>query len=391
MTEQTNGKPSRRPSVLVIAHRIDRDGQGMERLHARLAEALSARFDIHVLVGAIDEVTARSVTVHKIPLLERPIPLRFMMFAVFASLRLLVLGKKMSLRHSCGAIVFNRVDLVSVHLCQAAVVNANGGRTMPSSGSLARRLNTGLLKTLALHLERLAFTPQRRTTAAAVSEPGLDEVAKFYRATPRVLTENGVDGEAFGFHPTRRAEVRRQFALSDDEFVALLVGGDWTLRGVDLAIRALTDLPKNVKLLIAGRGDRRSMEELSSSLHVAERVVFLGRRNDLADLYQAADVLLQLSSYETFSLVLVEAALSHLALVTTKVGVAETLCGDDDSGGIIINRSVQDVAAGLNNARGDREQARKRAEVALHRAKRFTLTHMSEQLEVAYKEILSQS
>jgi len=391
MFTRHNGPRPQRPRVLVIAHRIDRDGQGMERLHARLAEMLSTRYEVHVLVGAIDAKTAQFVTVHSVPLIERPIPIRFIMFGVLASLRLVSLAKKMDVVHSCGAIVLSEVDLVSVHLCQAAVVAANGGRRMPRTGSLLRRLNTGTLKTLALWLEQFSFRPQRKTIAAAVSERGLDELAQFYPKTPRVLTENGVDTDVFHRDVDQRASVRSSLDLDDDLFIALLVGGDWTLRGVELAIASLVDLPPTTILVVVGRGDRSRMEELSASLGVASRVRFLGVRHDLADLYRAADVLIQMSAYETFSLVLVEAALSGLALISTNVGVAPMLCGEDQSGGMLIERSASALSSAVAFVMENQEVSLQRATTAEHRAQRFTLQHLAEQLSQVYEQILEAS
>lgn len=388
MVAHTKRPHANRPRVLVIAHRIDREGQGMERLHARLAELMSSRYEVHVLVGAIDAHTAQFVTVHQVPLIERPIPLRFVMFCILASIRLVWLAKNMNVLHSCGAIVVNRVDVVSVHLCQAAVVEANGGHLMPSTGSLIRRLNTGALKALALHLERFAFRTHTKTLAAAVSERGLEELATFYPMTPRALTENGVDGEVFYPDVENRIATRALLNLGDKDFVQLLVGGDWTLRGVELAIASLTELPENVTLLIVGRGDRIRMEALCSSLGVGNRVRFLGVRNDLTDLYRAADVLIQMSAYETFSLVLVEAALSGLALVSTDVGVATWLCGEDQSGGLLIERSSEALAAGVAFVMEHQEVSRNRAEVAERRAQRFTLNHLVDQVEKVYEQIL---
>jgi glycosyltransferase involved in cell wall biosynthesis len=130
------------------------------------------------------------------------------------------------------------------------------------------------------------------------------------------------------------------------------------------------------------------MEALCSSLGVGNRVRFLGVRNDLTDLYRAADVLIQMSAYETFSLVLVEAALSGLALVSTDVGVATWLCGEDQSGGLLIERSSEALAAGVAFVMEHQEVSRNRAEVAERRAQRFTLNHLVDQVEKVYEQIL---
>ena len=133
------------------------------------------------------------------------------------------------------------------------------------------------------------------------------------------------------------------------------------------------------------------MEELSASLGVASRVRFLGVRHDLADLYRAADVLIQMSAYETFSLVLVEAALSGLALISTNVGVAPVLCGEDQSGGLLIERSASALSSAVAFVMENQEVSLQRATTAEHRAQRFTLQHLAEQLSQVYEQILETS
>jgi glycosyltransferase involved in cell wall biosynthesis len=203
-----------------------------------------------------------------------------------------------------------------------------------------------------------------------------------------VLTENGVDTSVFFPDQQRRLTTRRVLGIEDSAFVSLLVGGDWALRGVELAIRSLVDLPETSTLIIVGRGDQQQMRMLSQSLGLGHRVRFLGERHDLDDLYRAADALIQMSAYETFSLVLVEAALTKVPLISTNVGVAPVLCGEDHSGGIMVDRDPHALAAAVRSVMENYEVAIHRADVAFDRAQRYSLSRSAHELDVVYQALL---
>ena len=384
--------PSRssvRPLIVVVAHRIDIQGQGMERLHASLARSMSELYDVHLLTGWADPETSAVTTVHRVPIPARPVPLRFAMFALLASIRLIWLKKRASLIHSCGAIVFNRVDLITIHLCQAAVVAKNQGRYRPPTGSWSSRLNTGMLKWMALTLERRSLAPLRGATAAAVSEPGLGELQKFYPDTPRALTENGVDAELFTPNHERGLALRRSLGVPSEAKVVLAVGGDWVLRGIPLLVAALGQLEQDVELWIVGRGNQALVHSLAVAEEVDGRVKMFGSRNDVADFYRAADVFVLASAYETFSLVLVEAALVGVPIVSTPVGIAPFLLGAPPfEGGLLVDRSVDALAAGLRTSLGDPMGAEVMAKRAESRAVRFTLSQLEDVVRDVYVDLL---
>ncbi len=384
--------PSRssvRPLIVVVAHRFDLNGQGMERLHAHLARAMSTTYDVHLLTGWADPETSSVTTVHRIPIPSRPVPLRFALFAMMASIRLAWLRKKAVLIHTCGAIVFNRVDLVTVHLCQAALVDENHGRYRPATGTWSSKLNTGLLKWMALKFERRSLSPRRGASAAAVSEPGLLELEKFYPETPRRLTENGVDASQFRPNHERGVALRASLGVSKETKVLLAVGGDWVLRGIPLLVDALRELDDGVELWIVGRGNRGMVKSLATSAGVGQRVRMLGQRSDVVDFYRAADVFVQASAYETFSLVIVEAALVEVPIVSTPVGVAPFLLGEPPfEGGVLVDRSVEALASGLRASLNDPDESQVRAKRAASRAQRFTLSHLEATVGELYDELI---
>ncbi len=78
-------------------------------------------------------------------------------------------------------------------------------------------------------------------------------------------------------------------------------------KGVDIALKALAELP-DCWLWIAGEGPLRSqLQALAARLGVADRTRFLGWRTDRGALLGAADMLVVPSRYEPFGTIMVEA------------------------------------------------------------------------------------
>lgn len=90
--------------------------------------------------------------------------------------------------------------------------------------------------------------------------------------------------------PARVAALRVRLGLTGR--VLLTVARLVPHKGIDLVLRALREIPKDVSYLIAGEGpERAALESLAGDLGVAARVRFAGRLSDddLAAAYAAAD------------------------------------------------------------------------------------------------------
>jgi len=336
-----------RRRVIVVAHSLVAADGGMETVHVRLIAEMLDEVDVVAVTCRLDPSLAGRVELHRVPVPTTPAPLRFAAFFVVASLILARVRRRGDVVHACGAIVANRISITTIHTLSAAIVAARGGRLAAPGAPLARRLNSGLLRWMALRAERLAYRPSRLGLAAAVSGATAAEVAQFYPQVPVVVTPNGVDPVRFHPDPTVRAAVRRELGIEDGAVVALFVGGDFERKGLGIAIEALVHTP-GVQLVAAGPGDVDGARRRAAELGVAGRVRILGPRPDVERLDQAADLYLCASDYEADSLALLEAAASGLALVSTRVGSAEAFIDTGpDAAGLLVERTPEAIAAGL--------------------------------------------
>jgi UDP-glucose:(heptosyl)LPS alpha-1,3-glucosyltransferase len=277
--------------------------------------------------------------------------------------------------HTCGAITGAHADVATVHLCHAAVPASSTGRR-----ARWRRANAGLARRLGRRYERRQYRPERTGLLVAVSPTVERELAEYYAGVPRTVIVNGVDVTPLD------TDVDRDSG-GDRALRAVMVTGDFAVKGVDVAIEALA-LARTVELTIVGGGDPARYLEMARRLGVEDRVTFTGHLDDVAPIYRRSDVVVCASVYESFGLSLVEAALAGCAVVSNDVGVASDLV-DGGDGGIIVRRSPAELADALSSLAGDRERVRKLGAAARQRALRYDAREMVARYGRLYRELVS--
>ncbi|RLT47054.1 MAG: glycosyltransferase WbuB [Chloroflexi bacterium] len=98
-------------------------------------------------------------------------------------------------------------------------------------------------------------------------------------ASTRASTiRTGVDLQRF--HPRNDAgEVRRAYGFAADDVVLVFTGWLYEFSGLDAVMRAMQQLPANVRLLIVGTGSaEQRLRALQQSLGLGARVVFAGQQ-----------------------------------------------------------------------------------------------------------------
>lgn len=124
-----------------------------------------------------------------------------------------------------------------------------------------------------------------------------------------------------------RAALRRALGVGEDDVMILTVGSSFRTKGVDRAIIALSSLAEPVrrrcKFVVVGKGKAKAFMRLARRLGVGNQVIFTGGRDDVADLYRCADLLVHAARSENTGLTLLEAMVCGLpVLVTANCGYA---------------------------------------------------------------------
>jgi glycosyltransferase involved in cell wall biosynthesis len=373
----------RRLRVALIAHDVEDNRGGTERVCVELVRRLADQIDFTVVSRTLAEDLREKVVWIRVPTPERPFLLKYAAFFVLAGLRLR--SGDADLRHSVGAIVPNRVDVVTVHFCHAGYRVATN-RFAPPGSTLLRRLNTGVVRVASIAAERWSYRRARLRAFAAVSSGIAEELDTHFPGIPVVVTPNGVDQNRFRPCVGDRAPLRAEGRPP----VALFVAGDWAGKGLALAIEGLAEAVRrgaeSLELWIVGRGDERRFARLALRCGVADRLRFLGFREDVERFYQAADIFVLPSNYEAHSLVAHEAAAAGLPLVVTRVNGFERLVGDNRAGALV-ERDPRSIGAALARLALDPELRRRQSIEARTRARAFTWERSTDGVLSLYRDL----
>jgi len=150
--------------------------------------------------------------------------------------------------------------------------------------------------------------------------------------------------------------------------VLLILARLQPVKGIDVAIRALADVP-DAYLWIAGEGPLEGdLKKLTAECGVASRVKFLGWRDDRAALLATADVCLVPSRFEPFGNVVVNAWAHGVPLVAAASQGPGFLVRDGADGLKVPVDDAPALAAAINAVLKDDALAKKLAAGGLARA-----------------------
>ncbi len=118
-----------------------------------------------------------------------------------------------------------------------------------------------------------------------------------------------------------RQSLRHEFGIGDEQLLVLQVGSGFPIKGVERSLAALVSLPQALKdrtrLFIIGRDNSQDYEKIAAKKGIAAQVTFFKSRDDLPRFYQGADLLLHPSVKESAGMVLIEAIVAGLPVLTT--------------------------------------------------------------------------
>lgn len=131
----------------------------------------------------------------------------------------------------------------------------------------------------------------------------------------------GIDIKKFSCGLIDREEKRKSLGLKDTDIMFLSVGELNKNKNHQMVIYALSKLKKkNIHYVIVGQGILfEELKVLAQELKIAEQVHLLGYRDDVKEIYQAADIFVFPSKREGLSVALMEAIACRVPIICTEV------------------------------------------------------------------------
>jgi glycosyltransferase involved in cell wall biosynthesis len=352
---------------------------GMERVLHNLAYWLPARgFEVHIVVmeylGRFAEGLEDRVTFHQVPRMSR------ISFLYPKKLIEVLRGIVPDIVHSHTGVWFK--SSLAARLARVpAIVHTEHGR--PDPVPLGDRL--------------IDNRASRRTDVVVAVSDALAAVLRRevvqHPSRVRVIA-NGVDTERLR-PPTNRSALRQQLGIPADATIIGSIGRLEPIKHYRLAIQAFARLGKRPEggqwLVLVGDGsERQSLEQMAIDLGVADRVKFLGWRQDADQIYPAFDLFTLTSRSEGTSLSLLEAMSSGVCPIVTDVGGNRAVLGPELASLLVPDNDEIALAAAwqrLLDAPEVREQLGRSARLRVEEA--FSLTRMVDQHAALYRELFT--
>jgi D-inositol-3-phosphate glycosyltransferase len=182
------------------------------------------------------------------------------------------------------------------------------------------------------------------------------ELAHYYHASPPKVTIIPCGVNLNLFKPGDREQARIELGL-DHQKALLFVGRLEPLKGLEQLLRAINQIriTGEIKLMIVG-GDEYSqdniqeLQKIAADLHIQDNISFTGSiaQEKLPVYYNAADICVIPSYYESFSLVALESLACGTPVITTDVGDMKNIICQPEAGYVLKDNSPALLASEIS-------------------------------------------
>lgn len=200
-------------------------------------------------------------------------------------------------------------------------------------------LTNGSFKNLVKNIIKLP-TNKYSTHKFAVSKKAADWLYGKEIKDEVMVVPNAIDSEKYKYNDMKRKQIRAVLGWTND-FVLIHVGNIRKEKNHKFLVNIFKDIlldEPNSKLILVGKDNLNgAIHSLARKLCVYDNIEFLGLRDDVADLLQAADVFVFPSLYEGLPGAVLEAQAAGLPCV-----ISDTITEEVEITPLVVRRSLED-------------------------------------------------
>jgi glycosyltransferase involved in cell wall biosynthesis len=386
--------------IAIITPFLDKS-HGSERCLAEQVERLARHYPIRIYTHRVDglDLSSGNISVRRIPSVPGPHLIKYAWFFVanhiWRSYDTVFRGARYAVRYS-PCINCLDANVIAVHIVFHARAKQMAGRAFSDlplrdwPRSLHRKIYFGLI----MSLERLIYRNCDLVMIYVSNQVSAEMREYFGRSSGRdVVIYHGVAASYFNPADRRklRAHEREKLGIADSDFVLLLIGNDWTAKGLPTLVDAIARLgnPK-FKAVVVGRDSLHNHQRHISRARLDGRILFLPPSDDVLRFYAVADAYVGASLEDAFAMPPMEAMACGLpVIVSRRAGVSELVTDGHD--GLILNDPTdsEDLAAKIARLGENSELARELGEQGSRTVRRYTWDENAMRLEQTIAPILA--
>ena len=269
--------------------------------------------------------------------------------------------------------------LVTFHTLSLIKQQSRAGEAEPGERPQVER------EVMAAAQRIIAFSPHER-----------DAMTRLYGADPARITLMPCGVDLAKFRPLDQAAVRRRLGLNGER-VLLCVGRMEPLKGLDLLVETAAQLESDDELRMivvggdgSGGGELERLRRLAREREVEDLIDFVGpvAHDELPFYYNAADVCVVPSYYESFGLVALESMACGTPVVASRVGGLPTIVHHGHTGYLKSWRCPESFANSVEMILSSAGLQEKMGEAARRRAEAMGWSQVAEMVEREYRALL---
>ncbi len=141
------------------------------------------------------------------------------------------------------------------------------------------------------------------------------------KSIPIEIIRNSLSRDKFYPDTDKKVNFRKKHSIKDDEIILSFVSTNHKLKGLDYlldAVKLLKDKGEKFKLLVAGSGSETYFKKRIKQLDLSSNVIMFGKLKDVREIYQASDIFVYPTLFDTFGYVVLEAMYCGCVPVVSK-------------------------------------------------------------------------
>jgi L-malate glycosyltransferase len=235
--------------------------------------------------------------------------------------------------------------------------------------------------------EMIKFGIDKSDVVTAVSHQLKEDTEQVLKIQKEIIPVHNFVDERVYYRRKNNAELKKTYGIQEDEKVIVHISNFRPVKRIQDVIKAFSMIRKEMpsKLLLIGNGPELTVAcELVRELNIEEDVLFLGKQENVGELFSICDLKLLLSEKESFGLVLLEAMACGVPVIGTRIGGIPEVIVDNETGFMVEVGDTESVAEKAVSLLSDIEKhSRFRQNSVQHVREHF----LSEKIVSIYEEI----
>jgi L-malate glycosyltransferase len=235
--------------------------------------------------------------------------------------------------------------------------------------------------------EMIKFGIEKSDAVTAVSHQLKEDTDQLLKIQRDIIPVHNFVDERVYYRRDNNFELRKTYGIQDDEKVIVHISNFRPVKRIQDVIKAFSLIRKEMssKLLLIGNGPELMVAcELVRELNIEDDVLFLGKQENVGELFSICDLKLLLSEKESFGLVLLEAMACGVPVIGTRIGGIPEVIVDGETGYMVEVGDFTAVAEkALSLLKDEQRHNRFRENSVLHVRENF----LSEKIVSVYEEI----